>query len=90
MDPMYYVTLLSAKGHEAMASQCDIEAALSYALRCVGKEELKLMAEQKEVIREVYEGNDVFVWLPTGFGKSLCFECLPFVFDMKPWLSYRY
>ena len=66
-----------------MASQCDFEAALSYALKCVGKEGLKLKAEQKEVVREVYEGNDVFVWLPTGFGKSLCFECLPFVFDMK-------
>ena len=23
------------------------------------------------------------VWLPTGFDKSICFECLPFVFDFK-------
>ena len=67
----------------AMASQSDFEASLSYALKCIGKEGLKLKAEQREVIREVYDGNDVFVWLPTGFGKSLCFECLPFMFDMK-------
>ena len=24
-----------------------------------------------------------FLWLPTGFGKSLCYECLPFLFDFK-------
>ena len=25
----------------------------------------------------------VFLWLPTGFGKSICFEFLPFVVDFK-------
>ena len=65
----------------AMASQSDFEASLSYALKCIGKEGLKLKAKQREVIREVYDGNDV--WLPTGFGKSLCFESLPSMFGMK-------
>ena len=31
----------------------------------------------------IYEGKDVFLWLPTGFGKSICYEILPFVFDVK-------
>ena len=25
----------------------------------------------------------MFVWLPTGFGKSICYEVLPFMYDYK-------
>ena len=31
----------------------------------------------------VFMRADIFVWLPTGFGKTVCFEVLPFMFDMK-------
>jgi len=42
-----------------------------------------LKPEQKASIKSVYEGKDVFVWLPTGFGKSVCYEALPFGFEYK-------
>ena len=34
-------------------------------------------------MKYVYKGKDTFVWLPMGFGKSVCYEVLPFVFDVK-------
>ena len=35
----------------------------------------------KQYIHSFITGNDVFVSLPTGYGKSLCFVLLPLVFD---------
>ena len=57
--------------------------AITYALSELGTPELSLKEEQKLAIHAVYSGSDVFVWLPTGFGKSVCFQTLPFVFDHK-------
>ena len=44
---------------------------------------LKLKEEQEKVVRAIFEGKDVFVLFPTGFGKSVCFQVLPFVFDIQ-------
>ncbi len=37
--------------------------------------------EQKQIVEGLLQ-QDVFVVLPTGFGKSACFQCLPALFDM--------
>ena len=37
--------------------------------------------EQLDVAIAYVEGRDVFAILPTGFGKSLCYACLPASFD---------
>ena len=42
----------------------------------------EIIPEQKEAIRSFFEGKNVFVNLPTGFGKSLIFQCLPIVADV--------
>ena len=40
-----------------------------------------LTADQERAICEFVKGSDVFVCLPTGSGKSICFAVLPLVFD---------
>ena len=40
-----------------------------------------LKKQQEESIFHFVNGSDVFVSLPTGFGKSLCYILLPAVFD---------
>ena len=37
--------------------------------------------EQERAIRSFVGGSDVFVSLPTGYGKSACFGSLPVMFD---------
>ena len=41
-----------------------------------------LKPEQKCTLG-IVERKDVFIALPTGFGKSLCYALLPLIFDMK-------
>ena len=37
--------------------------------------------EQLEVVVQFVLGHDVFAVLPTGYGKSLCYQCLPKIFN---------
>ncbi len=41
----------------------------------------RLREGQELEIREFLKGKDVFVSLPTGSGKSLCYWILPYIFD---------
>ena len=49
---------------------CGITASLGYSLK----------PEQKVSIWKFLSGNDTFISLPTGFGKSLCYIMLPLCF----------
>ncbi len=43
--------------------------------------------DQERAVTEFMYGRDVFISLPTGSGKSLCFICLPLVFEYLRLLS---
>ena len=60
----------------AMANK---EKAIDSVCSTVGIASLK--AKQREAITRFVGGEDVFIYLPTGFGKSLCYALLPLVFD---------
>ena len=52
----------------------------SCVARSLGFPELK--PEQKEAVAAFISGKDVFVCLPMGFGKTLCYIVLPALFDV--------
>ncbi len=56
----------------------DVQAAVAESASMLGKE---LKDKQLEAITSFVEGNDIFVSLPTGYGKSLIYGILPLVFD---------
>ncbi|KAM7434963.1 hypothetical protein ABFA07_015012 [Porites harrisoni] len=67
-----------------MAASADIKfkGSLLTALRCLNLGTLTLRKEQENAVKNVVvRKKDVLVVLPTGFGKSLIFQMLPFVFD---------
>ena len=60
-------------------SERDVRQAMLTAAAKLGYEELR--PKQSQAIRSFVSGFDVFVCLPTGSGKSLCYCLLPEVFD---------
>ena len=69
-----------AESEHEMADTFD--KVMVYVLDCIGKSALTLKEEQRKAARYILNGKDTFVWLPTGFRKSICYECLPFAFDL--------
>jgi superfamily II DNA/RNA helicase len=58
----------------------DLDSAVTEAASLLGFDSLK--DEQRHCMKSFLEGRDVFVILPTGFGKTACFTCLPYAFDI--------
>ena len=54
----------------------EMEEALQYGADRLGHS--VLYKEQKAAITSALQGKDVFITLPTGYGKSLVYQALPF------------
>ena len=76
-----YLTLKMAASSLVTSSISDatIQTAATNAVQQLGYTSIK--EEQLKVVAAIIRGHDVFAVLPTGFGKSLCFACLPHMFD---------
>ncbi len=68
-----------ALNHDGLSSSSSsFSSCLSYALSCVGMPGLALKSKQLK-----YTESDVFLWVPTGYGKSICYQTLSFLLDAK-------
>ena len=80
---LYFVSpqvALESQTTYAMASSCFTVAFMTKAAISAAKA-LGFDIKQLEVIVKFAMGRDVFAILPTGFGKTLCYQCLPGVFQ---------
>ena len=64
----------------AIFSSERVQKAIDEATKLLGYSELR--ANQAQVVSHFLSGRDVFVSLPTGDGKSLCYCLLPKAFDI--------
>ena len=60
-------------------SNVNINAAIDHAMKTVGLASLRGNRERRS--NSFFSGKDVFVALPTGYGKSYCYWLLPLAFD---------
>ena len=61
------------------STEMNVTVLANSAAQALGYSSLK--EHQIEVVLAVAGGRDVFAVLPTGYGKSLCYTCLPGLFD---------
>ena len=57
----------------------ELKEIVSAAVGALGYDSIK--PEQEIALLSFLRGHDVFVSLPTGYGKSLCYAALPAAFD---------
>ena len=71
-------TQCAVVGHEMMQQE-QIEEAIGAAVTALGY--LELRPKQMEAVQRFISGKCVFISLPTGSGKTLCFYLLLLVFE---------
>ena len=73
---IYQFTLVFGEKYESSVMSTSVDDALAFATSKLGLEDLK--HQQKRALQSFLRGHDVFVCLPTGFGKSVVFQAAPF------------
>ena len=59
------------------------DCTLSFFLQRLGSPGRCLKPQQVASILAICIGKNVFIWLPTGFSKSVCYDMIPVVMDCK-------
>ena len=69
--------------HQKMADVAGVFRSIEIALEASALHGIVLGPKQVECIDHVLRGDDVLAILPTGYGKSLVFQLLPFLLPVK-------
>lgn len=64
----------------ASGTTVDLELIITEAAMKLQVRELR--GKQREAVRAFLDGNDVFMSVPTSYGKSIVYGMLPYAFDM--------
>ena len=56
-----------------------VESAATKAAQQVGH--TSMTSKQLQAVAGILRSHDTFVVVPTGYGRTLCYACLPLVFD---------
>ena len=67
----------------ALCRSPSFSSGVTYAVSCLEQQDIVIKEKQSEAIKSIYEGKDVFAWLPTGYGKLLRYQLLLFLFDFQ-------
>jgi len=70
----------------------NFDRALFFALQRLDSPGMRLKPEEVASISAVCKGidmKDAFIWLPTGFGTSVCYETTPFVTETSWIVSFE-
>lgn len=65
---------------DMVAREGSLQDSITEAARLMGYDTLK--EEQRWCLSGFILGHDIFAVLPTGFGKTVCYTCLPKAFDI--------
>ena len=59
------------------------DVAVAHALPLIKKTDIVLKPEEVQAIHHTYQGRDVFLWLLTGSGKSVCYKVRNFLLSLS-------
>jgi len=69
--------------HNFPGSNKGLDWVVFFALQKLGDPGMHLKPKQVASISAICKGKDVFIWLPPGFGKSVCYDTTTFVIEMR-------
>ena len=85
------VVIIMARGSCPSSNSSDFFKSVLYAIQKLQMMHTYIKKEQHSSMKAIYNGHDMFVWLPTGCGKSLCYQALLFLMvlllDAITWAS---